>query len=232
MDQFTGYPLTPAGHPAQPTPCRYPVGMPLVPAAHRSACPAALANMWEPLNLVGTSDGSCVASTRVGIEVLRRVGLNVKPLTCGLMVLNLEAAALYTQGVPMSQWPATAWSLGIVPAEDGPWDAHLVVQWEVAGVRGLLDLDLGRYTRPEYGITTRSVAIKCPSRHEREVSYVFDEATMVIWTLRPELAGFKEVDYWDLAGDLDEIIDGYVADLPEVAASLVANRKAGLAREP
>jgi hypothetical protein len=205
------------------------VTLPRIAAGDRDALAAALAAVWEPIEPGNASTGSCVASARVGVEVLRRLGLNAQAVSCGVSVMNLEAARLHAAGIPLAQWPESAWSVGVAASAGTSWDAHVVVQWDAGGNRGLVDLDLGRYARPQYNLHPKSVAVRYPSRRATDVSFIIAGSTVVHWVLHPEQTGFKKVSQWrQLDGWFDALVDRYLEAVPDMAAQLLSARKAGV----
>ena len=91
--------------------------------------------------------GSCVQSTRVGIEALRYFGVEAKPLVTLLMTGNAAWVEWMGQDVPPLPMPDPVWAVGTDPEQQGErgYPAHLVIAYD----GGLLDLDAGFYTRPE-----------------------------------------------------------------------------------
>ena len=95
-------------------------------------------------------DGACINATWIGLEVLRHLGVEASPSAWDAMVVNEEARLLMLQGVPVSDWPDTAWSLGVnsktVDSEGVGF--HLVIQVQ----EGILDLSALQFNRPSKGI--------------------------------------------------------------------------------
>lgn len=105
---------------------------------------------------------SCIASTRIGINVLRYFGIGAKPLPLSVLVFNAEAANLiHEQGleefvrVIKLQDPTTPsgpWSIG-VGARRNPidialdaWQGHLII--EVPAYTAYMDLSIDQVNRP------------------------------------------------------------------------------------
>jgi len=89
----------------------------------------------------------CINGTRVGIHVLRNVGVEAKPVAVEFAILNRFAAELYLGGVPVGDWPEHAYSIGArsdhEPAEGG-WAGHLMIE----GEDWVMDLSARQFHRP------------------------------------------------------------------------------------
>jgi hypothetical protein len=64
---------------------------------------------------------SCIATTRVVIEALRTFGVNADPWAVDMRVSTPEAIAAEAAGLDVADWPASAWSIGMV--------ANLAARW-------------------------------------------------------------------------------------------------------
>ena len=96
----------------------------------------------------------CILATRTLIEVADYYGIPAEPVvtTCG--VYNRAALELRDAGVPVSEWPAHAYSVGTSPSPNhalgnkGGFDGHLI-----AIIDGhLIDAATTQFARPAYGI--------------------------------------------------------------------------------
>lgn len=113
----------------------------------------ALAEAWDEWSRAASfpfmrsqQRGYCVNATRVGIQALRAFGVFAKPASVTLVVLNQAADQLARAGVPVEQWPAHAWSVGVGygdNAVNGGWDGHLLID----GGDWALDLSGEAYER-------------------------------------------------------------------------------------
>lgn len=90
----------------------------------------------------------CINGTRVAVETLRHFGIKAKPLSVVVLVFNQTAWDLFKQGVPVTEWPPHAWSVGIDQhtntASDNRFAGHLVAH----GDTWLLDISAGQFHRP------------------------------------------------------------------------------------
>lgn len=113
---------------------------------------------------------SCIQSTRIGLEVLANLEIQATALPCAIVVRNAEAVDCSLRGLPVADWPPTAWSVGIDPDAPAPaqtpaeaassallggpvidnrtgergWNGHLLIE----GEGWLLDLSANQFSRP------------------------------------------------------------------------------------
>lgn len=113
---------------------------------------------------------SCIQSTRIGLDVLANLGIQARALPCAIVVRNAEAVDASLRGLPVQDWPPSAWSVGIdpdaPPADSGVdkttstlfgggkvfdnrtgergWNGHLIIE----GGGWLLDLSANQFSRP------------------------------------------------------------------------------------
>jgi hypothetical protein len=189
--------------------------------------PHALATIWPKDLSAGRAQGACIASTRVVLEVLGRYGIEGRPMPCSVSLFNQEAARLAAARVPMDRWPPEAWSVGVAAREDPSplqWDAHLVAEWRIGGVGGLLDADLGFQERLDYDMPAHPVSVRYSRPKARTASCEIDGRTSVIWKLEPHLTQFKQSSAWrdiEWAGDLiDSLVDQLADAVADYAAEL------------
>jgi hypothetical protein len=96
---------------------------------------------------------SCIASTKMGYEVLRYFGVPAVPRAVRMAAFNRTAWQAVEAG-QVPDWEGTdAWSVAIAgqgaPQTRGGWDGHLVL---LVHGRLLLDLSLDQADRPKKGI--------------------------------------------------------------------------------
>ena len=94
---------------------------------------------------------SCIASTRILIEVLRYFGCRAEPLPVKVLACNAAAAPLLEAGTPIAQWPESAYSIGVDATgtrADKGWDGHLVV----TANRHLIDPSADQLDRPDHDL--------------------------------------------------------------------------------
>lgn len=110
---------------------------------------AEVLRQWKP--------NSCIVSTRIGQLVLARFGFTARPVVTAVVAANAEAAKLIERDIPLSQWPASAWSVGVAAQGDhhpGGFDGHLVLvlRRQVGLRRLLIDLSADQMDRPHRGV--------------------------------------------------------------------------------
>jgi hypothetical protein len=113
-------------------------------------------------------EDSCIASTRVLIDVLDYFGVVARPVPMRVLAFNAEAYPLFTGGVGVADWPDSAWSVGIAASgkhKPGRWDGHLVAFTSTH----LLDASLDQMSRPARGIKLTGGAFRLPSEHDSAV---------------------------------------------------------------
>lgn len=124
---------------------------------------------WAVANIGDIS--TCILTSRIGIAVLERAfapqiasgALRLGPQPVFVTVMTEKAYRLAGQGIPASQWPDDAWSVGISEhstlGRPGGWDGHLVIMMrerdQPGGTlrRSILDLTADQFSRPQRGIT-------------------------------------------------------------------------------
>lgn len=142
----------------------------------------------------------CIEATRCGIEALRRLGVKAQPLPCEILVANRYAYDLVCRGVPVSQWPPWAHSVGVAPGLTPArplrrgWSGHLVIE----GDDFIADFSLAAFTRPQRGLIVGPWA--WAKDHDirligdRWVAVGVDIAIQI--KPRPELAGWRTGSAW------------------------------------
>jgi hypothetical protein len=90
---------------------------------------------------------SCIATTRVLIDVLSYLGVRAQAWAVNLTLFNPEAWELYRMGIPAREWPPAAWSVGMRGDRAGEV-GHIVA---VAGPR-LIDASIDQAARPGKGL--------------------------------------------------------------------------------
>ena len=100
--------------------------------------------------LESSNNGACVNATYVGLEVLRRLGVDASPSAWDAMVMNEEARLLMMEQTPVDEWPDTAWSVGVntKTRDANGVGFHAVIQMK----EGILDLSSIQFDRPHKNI--------------------------------------------------------------------------------
>jgi hypothetical protein len=126
-----------------------------VAAAKETIIVEALARVARPIIRRTWRPDSCVASTRVGLDVLKAYGVQARPWACMAQVWNPTMVAAVNRGLPAeaAQLEPGAWSVGIGMADDQL--GHLVIvtpTW-------IVDLSIDQASRPDrdMGLPTRGI---------------------------------------------------------------------------
>lgn len=100
--------------------------------------------------LQSTGNGACVNATYIGLEVLRRLGVDASPSAWDAMVMNEEARLLMMEQTPVDEWPDAAWSLGVnaKTRDANGVGFHAVIQTR----EGIVDLSSVQFDRPHKNI--------------------------------------------------------------------------------
>lgn len=93
------------------------------------------------------SPDHCINGTRVVCRAMEKLGVRAQPVSVQFALFNRFAWALFSEGVPVSEWPDHAWSLGVGPGHvkgTDRWDGHLVAE----GTSWTLDISAAQFNRP------------------------------------------------------------------------------------
>jgi hypothetical protein len=135
------------------------------PTAYEIRVLDALVAHARPIILTEFTADSCIASTRLGLDVLAYFGITGREYAVLVAAFNREAAALLEAGVSMedigartSAIPADVaggpWTIGIgaspLGGRSGGWSGHLVIGIPSIGV--LVDLSADQASRPHKGM--------------------------------------------------------------------------------
>lgn len=152
------------------------------------------------------SPDSCIASTLVGQKVLDHYKVQARAVSTVVAAYNDEALEMINTNRPFSEWPVTAWSVGVqgtgvMNMETKRYDGHIVLVLKPQGSpRVLLDLSADQMDRPERNLRVPGpVAVELPRlwtpQDPAMVTIDGQERTHVHY--RPLLGG----DDWRLAKD-------------------------------
>lgn len=117
----------------------------------------------RPLILDHYRADSCIASTRVAIEVLRYFGLNAEPLPLLVLAFNAEAARMIEEGADLptvhaetlkysTDDPGGPWTIAVGTGRqarhsgDEGWAGHLVAA--IPDLKVVIDLSIDQINRP------------------------------------------------------------------------------------
>lgn len=102
------------------------------------------------LTLFPEHRNTCIDSTRILVRACELAGISARPQAVDVRVFNLEAWTLHGMGVPVSDWPPSAYSVGTGPGQflPGGWDGHLVAVLREEDGRHLVDASASQFERP------------------------------------------------------------------------------------
>jgi hypothetical protein len=117
----------------------------------------ALVSVARPAIRTSFSADSCIASTRIGLDVLSYFGITGQPLPVCLVAANSAANTLVVVGgEPIAEptVPGAPAHMVTVGTGTGEWSpGHLVIA--IPTLQVLIDLSLDQASRPAYGLTLR-----------------------------------------------------------------------------
>lgn len=123
------------------------------------------AEIARPIIRASYGPNSCIASTRIVIDVLTRFGLQVQPVSVMAEVWNrayhecrIRAGRQVQSQEELDRWMATAGAcVGRVGTDvPGEWSGHVVA---IAGRRVLVDAAIDQANRPEWDIIVPGVLV-------------------------------------------------------------------------
>lgn len=124
--------------------------------------PAVMARAVRQAVLAEFRVDSCIASTRVTIEVCRYWGLMARPQPTRVQAFTPTAWKLRDElvSLPVEQWPPGAYSVGVAGGDHAPgrWNGHLVA---VQG-RWIIDPSIDQLARPQHGLLVQASAWLMP----------------------------------------------------------------------
>lgn len=126
-----------------------------------------------PILDAGFNRRSCIASTRIGLDVLDYFGIKAEPLPLFVLLLNGEALDLWESGMSQAEIaiemqkqgrdePGGPWGIGIGAEIENSvdWAGHLVIA--VPQERALLDLSIDQASRPHKGLPIKDKGLLIP----------------------------------------------------------------------
>lgn len=154
---------------------------------------------------------SCIASTKVTLEVLRELGVLARPMICSVQAFNKPMADRLDRGeVPTADdawtwWEEDgSWSVGVQiqdPPQPGALGAHLVA---IVQRSLLVDASLDQMDRPQRGIRLGPSVFGMPDEQYRhfmdggQVAVTDNEGTVIVYVASPMDRRFQESKDWVL----------------------------------
>lgn len=132
---------------------------------HEASVLDALVEVARPIILEEFNLDSCIATTRIGIDVLDYFGIKATALPISAVVFNKEALDLLTSGTSMEDLkaimaaipidePGGPWSIGVGaggPLKHNDWAGHLIATIPEAST--IIDLSIDQASRPHKNFT-------------------------------------------------------------------------------
>lgn len=161
---------------------------------------------------------SCIASTRIGLDVMKSLGFDVWPQAVRLEVFNhvvLDAwDAGHTGPITQEDYPEAK-----VVGVDGSglwgnseWDGHLVLMVrDDHGLEVLVDLSLDQFARPAFGLDLKPTAV--PVAHGWPLCWTEGSPR---WTalVRPiKSRSYRETKDWNRAEPIEAIVAEMLAEI-------------------
>jgi hypothetical protein len=137
----------------------------------------------------------CILGTRTLFEAARRLGADrPRIVTVEALAMNGEAAGLVDRGIPVGEWPPSAWSVGAVTSAPGSgYPGHLVLIVNTDDGRAyLLDSSTGQFRREHKGLMVPgTLIVEVPNQDwptDPAVSVRYDTPGWTMsWKWAPEL---------------------------------------------
>jgi hypothetical protein len=124
---------------------------------------------------LGLLPNCCVLASKVLLVALIDAGFQAWVEPTYALAINKEGYLLLDRGVPTSEWPDTAWSVGVEEGgtiDTGSYPGHLVVFCYVDGALTLVDGSAGQFSRPAKQMNVPSTLWFPTPRWPHAASYV------------------------------------------------------------
>lgn len=175
----------------------------------------ALAKVARPVLLRYFEPRSCIASTRIGIDVLAYFGIKAVPVPLLVAIFNAEAARMVNEGMSLSDvaeamWkiskdqPGGPWTIALgAEVENGDgWAGHLMIG--IPQYRTLLDLSIDQANRPlkniEFNDDLRTMHVPDESwwkgAEDRAILATDSGLTLILDHEAPDPDGYKRSKNW------------------------------------
>ena len=170
---------------------------------------------------------SCIASTRITLEVMKKLKVPVKPLPTRLCAMNVVMARLIEEhGWPdpktLDRWVEehNAHSIGLgygPPTPDDPgWDGHLVA---FVGGRYIVDASIDQVNRPQKEISVPDVIVAKIERGfitgKRPLLVRLSSAVLRYEVMTPPDLGYRSSPNWRLRYQTQPAVERILAELRE-----------------
>lgn len=182
-----------------------------------------LCDVGRPLMLTQMGLDSCIASCRIGMDVLRRMGIHSSPLAVSVAAFNAKGHEFMLDGHP--EWVKEkrdgAYALGAGygrgPRSDA-WDGHLVL---IIGSSHLLDLSADQLARPAHAIRAGPFFAPLPKGGfyalSERIVYANPNGGVVVYDADPRNAAWRTAPDWNrerwapLTGEIHRAVQAALA---------------------
>jgi hypothetical protein len=160
-----------------------------------------LRTLWLEAVAPNVRKRCCILAASTTVRVCEYFGIRASELPVRTQILNTEALELSVAHVPMSEWPDSAWSIGVnehAPEVDGGWVGHLLVSVENGDF--IVDLSGYQYDRPSKGIEVgaliRARADITTLANGWSAAAGASDTTWCMWQPWPENRGYRKSKNW------------------------------------
>lgn len=152
----------------------------------------------------GGPRGRCIEGTRLATAVLRHLGVDAAALACDVVAANRAGVALLAEGVPATEWPPHAWSIGVLcdiprsganrqePGRRRGFAGHVVA----CGDGWFCDLTAQQFHRPERGLVVDAALAGPYDPAVARVSHDLPRGAVLVWKWRPEVRSYRTTPAW------------------------------------
>lgn len=156
---------------------------------------------------------SCIASTRIGLEVLRSRGIECYPQACRVEALNPRAveATKQGQGHALGTFSLGVEGTGAYDLADGSWDGHLVIVFRDAKGEVLLDLSADQMDRPQHGLRVKPEAVRITEGWP--VGIMLPGGGAIAWE-RIRSRGYRQARDWSHRDRWEDVVAKIQAEAP------------------
>jgi len=169
-----------------------------------------LIELGRPIMLQHWAPDSCVAATRVGLDVLTHYGINdAHEVSVGVLALNAPAAIHMANGeaIDIPKWNPIdgSWAVNCAwLAPTNPWKGHLVILRQDK----LIDLSLDQWSRPAYNMVFAAGSFEVPvgfGPGQAEFHLSLPNGTAIWYKAWPDDQGFQPSPDWNAGPLADQI---------------------------
>lgn len=212
----------------------------------------------QPMLESGFGLDSCIAATRIAIDVMEYFDIKAEPMPLAIFLMNGEALALAEGGATLEDikvethkytvaQPGGPWTIGLGAAaaagqeRPGTWPGHLVAA--LPDMQLLVDLSCDQVSRPHKGMTMEPMLWKVADDdwwagrevRSKPMAYESDEGERILaWFDREDYTGrhdeFRRSTNWRRTSKIDRVETE--ASFRRITGDAIRKIKADLAQMP